>query len=171
VVRAWLDLFVGYLGDRVAVNFKSELREIIKETKYLDKMGYMVPEAAMNVALQETKYYSYEESLNAMLIVYSSVLGLLDPVEKKLLNAHINDLKRVMKPGFTRLNWNSLGIPEFIHRCNVEINKFSSIVNQIKKSAANIEHVVAEISRTMLIKVEPEAEIKDAFVSFHVFNG
>jgi dynein heavy chain len=131
-------------------------------------MGYMVPEAAMNVALQETKYYSYEESLSAMLIVYSSVLGLLDPVEKKLLNSHINDLKRVMKPGFTRLNWNSLGIPEFIQRCNVEINKFSSIVNQIKKSAANIEHVVAEISRTMLIKAAPETEIKDAFVSFKV---
>lgn len=124
----------------------------------------MVPEAAMNVALQETKYYSYEESLNSMLIGYTAVLGLLDTVEKKLLVTHINDLKRVMKPGFTRLNWNSLGIPEFIHRCNVEINKFSSIVNQIKKSSANIEQVVSDISRAMLIKVPSETGIQDAFV-------
>lgn len=158
--------FAGAMSHRVVVNFKAELREIIKETKYLDKMGFMVPEAAMNVALQEAKYYSYEESLNSMLIGYSSVLGLLDPVEKKLLSGHINDLNRVMKPGFTRLNWNSLGIPEFIQRCNVEINKFSSIVNQIKKSAANIENVVTEISRTALIRIPQDGEILDAFVLF-----
>lgn len=38
--------------EKVYVNFRPELRDIIKETKYLDKMGLMVPEAALNVALQ-----------------------------------------------------------------------------------------------------------------------
>jgi dynein heavy chain len=38
--------------EKVYVNFRPELREIIKETKYLDKLGFMVPEAALNVALQ-----------------------------------------------------------------------------------------------------------------------
>ena len=38
--------------EKIFVNFKSELRDIIKETKYLDRMNFMVPEAALNVALQ-----------------------------------------------------------------------------------------------------------------------
>jgi dynein heavy chain, axonemal len=38
--------------EKVTVNFRPELKEIIKETKYLDKLGFMVPEAALNVALQ-----------------------------------------------------------------------------------------------------------------------
>ena len=38
--------------EKVFVNFRPELKEIIKETKYLDKLGFMVPESALNVALQ-----------------------------------------------------------------------------------------------------------------------
>ena len=38
--------------EKITVNFRPELKEIIKETKYLDKMGYSVPEAALNIALQ-----------------------------------------------------------------------------------------------------------------------
>ncbi|KAJ3114591.1 Dynein heavy chain 10, axonemal [Phlyctochytrium bullatum] len=38
--------------EKISVNFRPELKEIIKETKYLDKMGFLVPEAALNVALQ-----------------------------------------------------------------------------------------------------------------------
>ncbi|KAJ3224095.1 Dynein heavy chain 10, axonemal [Clydaea vesicula] len=156
--------------EKVLVNLKPELREIIKETKYLDKMGYMVPESALNVALQETKYYTYVESLNTMLAGYSGILELLDPIEKKLLHVHLNDLKRVMNPGFSRLNWNSLGIPEFILKCNQEINKCSSMVNQLRKNSANITHVVDSISRTMLIKEPAENDIQDAFEFFDYIN-
>ena len=37
------------------------------ETKYLDRMGVDIPEAALNVALQEKTYYNLVERLNAML--------------------------------------------------------------------------------------------------------
>jgi dynein heavy chain len=40
------------LHEKIKVNFKAELQEIIKEAKYLDKMGFTVPESALNVALQ-----------------------------------------------------------------------------------------------------------------------
>ncbi|KAI8847268.1 dynein heavy chain and region D6 of dynein motor-domain-containing protein [Chytridium lagenaria] len=124
-----------------------EKNEKILETKYLDKMGFLVPEAALNVALQDEKYYTYVENLNSMLANYNAVLDLLDSAERKLLQAHILELKRVMKPGFTRLNWNSLGIPEFIQRCNQEINKFSSMyrakVSEYWTVAYQMESLVA----------------------------
>lgn len=104
--------------ERATVNFRPELKEIIKETKYLDKLGLAVPEAAMNVALQDDKYYELVENLRIMLNSYYGVMDSLDAPEKKLLTVHIAELGRVLKPGFTRLNWNSLGIPEFLVRCN-----------------------------------------------------
>lgn len=152
-------------SEKVSVNFRFELKDIIKETKYLDKMGFNIPEAALNIALQEDKYFNYVENLNSMLKNYSAVLDLLDSAEKKLLQAHITELKRVMNPGFSRLNWNSLGIPEFIQRCNQEINKFSSLVNQIRKNSANVAHAVDQITRAMLVKEPPTDEIQDAFVN------
>ncbi|KAI8814786.1 dynein heavy chain and region D6 of dynein motor-domain-containing protein [Cladochytrium replicatum] len=156
--------------ERLQVNFKPELKELIKETKYLDKMGFSVPEASMNVALQEEKYYAYVENLSTMLTSYNNVLELLDGVERKLLAVHIQELKRVMKAGLTRLNWNSLGIPEFIQRCNQEINKFSSMVNQIRKNSSNIANAVEQISRAVLVKEPPSDEIVDAHEFFDIIN-
>lgn len=45
--------------DRVAafsINFSPALREIINETKYLEQLGFPVPELARNIALQEDKF-------------------------------------------------------------------------------------------------------------------
>eukprot|EP00842_Homolaphlyctis_polyrhiza_P003630 jgi/Hompol1/4268/HPOL_001758-RA len=156
--------------ERIAVNFRQELRDIIKETKYLDKMNFVVPEAALNVALQEEKYYYLVENLNSMLKAYHNVMDPLDAAEKKLLHVHISELKRVMKPGFTRLNWNSLGIPEFIQRCTLEINKFSSLVNQTRKNSSNINRAIEQIASALLIKEPPRDDIIDAHEFFDMIN-
>lgn len=37
--------------------------------------------------------------------------------QANLLEDHIRDLRRVIRPGFKRLNWNSLGINEFVLKC------------------------------------------------------
>ena len=37
---------------RVEVNFHGDLIELIRETRYLDRMGFHIPEIALNVALQ-----------------------------------------------------------------------------------------------------------------------
>jgi hypothetical protein len=36
----------------VVVNFHGDLVELIRETRYLDRMGFAIPEIALNVALQ-----------------------------------------------------------------------------------------------------------------------
>lgn len=38
------------------INFAPALREIINEAKYLEQLGFIVPELARNVALQEDKF-------------------------------------------------------------------------------------------------------------------
>lgn len=161
---------VSSIPDSVIVNFRSELRDIIKEAKYLDKLGFAIPESALNIALQEEKYFGFVENLESMLQSYHEVIQSLDAAEKKLLSEHISELHRVMKAGFTRLNWNSLGIPEFIQRCNQEINKFSSMVNQIKKNSANISNLVDQIAKTMLVSEPPSETIFEAHEFFDYIN-
>lgn len=164
------DLFVLEDSDEIIVNFRPELKDIIKETKYLDYLGFMVPEAALNIALQDEKYTEYVENLKTMLQSYKTIMESLEPAERKLLASHLEELKRVIKPGFTRLNWNSLGIPDFIGRCNQEINKFSAMVNQIKKNSSNISHAVDAIAQAMLVKEPPSEDILDAHEFFEFIN-
>lgn len=45
----------GEKSTRFTVNFSPKLREIINETKYMEHLGFPVPEIARNVALQEDK--------------------------------------------------------------------------------------------------------------------
>lgn len=95
-----------------------------------------------------------------------NVIDVLNSAERKLLFANLNEIKRVVKPGLFRLNWNSLGIPEYLVKCNQEINKVSSLVNQIRKNSSNITYIIDQISQCILVKEPPGDEIIDASVSF-----
>ena len=59
------------------INFNKTLHSIIRETKYLDAMGFQLPEVALNVALQDEKYRSYIENISLMLQVMSQSTPLI----------------------------------------------------------------------------------------------
>ena len=63
------------------MNFAPELSETIAETKYLEKLGYAVPELARNIALQEEKLLGYQDGLAHCLHRYHSVLASLPEAE------------------------------------------------------------------------------------------
>ena len=63
------------------VNFSPELAEVIAEAKYLEKLGYSVPDMARSVALQEDKFVSFQDSLNRCLQRYHFALAQLNEAE------------------------------------------------------------------------------------------
>ena len=67
------------------VSFAHDLKMIIKESRYLDKLGFRIPESALNVTLQESKYQSISRSLTSKLQFYDQLISSLKPVEKILL--------------------------------------------------------------------------------------
>ena len=135
------------------VNFSPKLSLIIRESKHLDRMGFEIPEAALNVTLQEDKYHEYVQQLNAMLRRYDTVLSELTPVETSLLSAQISKLQKALKPGFEPFNWNSLHIPTFYQNCNHAINEFQNMVSQVKKSSMSIEEVISTVAKMRLVRL------------------
>ncbi|NXE53497.1 DYH10 protein, partial [Casuarius casuarius] len=138
-----------------SVNFSPRLQEIISETKYMEQMGFPVPEMARNVALQEDKYLRYIDGLKNMLDHYHRLMGTLNEAETKLLDDHIQELWRVFRSGHRRLNWNSLGISDFIVRCTQAIGKFESLIHQIHKTSEDINNKLLLIESTNLFKSPP----------------
>lgn len=131
---------------KVEVNFHGDLIELIRETRYLDRMGFPIPEIALNVALQEVKYHQWLEGLDLMLQHYYDVISQLLPIESDLMKRKLDELEVSLQPGFTILNWNSLGIPEFITACSKAINTFQQVVKQVQKNSSIIEQVVFTIA-------------------------
>ncbi|XP_064378089.1 dynein axonemal heavy chain 10 [Dromaius novaehollandiae] len=138
-----------------SVNFSPRLQEIISETKYMEQMGFPVPEMARNVALQEDKYLRYIDGLKNMLDHYHRLMGTLNEAETKLLDDHIQELWRVFRSGHRRLNWNSLGISDFIVCCTQAIGKFESLIHQIHKTSEDINDKLLLIESTNLFKSPP----------------
>ncbi|NXJ94226.1 DYH10 protein, partial [Corythaixoides concolor] len=135
------------------VNFPPMLREIIIETKYMDQLGFPVPELARYVALQEHKYLRYTNGLKNMLDRYHKLMGTLNEVETKLLDDHIQELWGLFKSGHRRLTWNSLGsIGDFIVQCREAIRKFELLVRRIHNNSEDISSKLLFIESTNLFK-------------------
>ncbi|XP_009955032.1 PREDICTED: dynein heavy chain 10, axonemal, partial [Leptosomus discolor] len=134
------------------VNFSPILHEIIIETKYMEQLGFPVPETARYVALQEDKYLRYRSRLENMLDRYHKLMATLNEAETKLLDHHIQELWRVFKPGHRRLHWNSLGIGDFFVQCTQAIRKFESLVHQVHNNAEDISNKLLFIKSRNLFK-------------------
>ncbi|NXK07793.1 DYH10 protein, partial [Herpetotheres cachinnans] len=134
------------------VNFSPILQEVIIETKYMEQLGFPVPEVARYVALQEDKYLRYRNRLKNMLDCYHKLMETLNEAETKLLDDHIQELWRVFKSGHRRLNWNSLGIGDFIVQCTQAIRKFESLVHHIHNISEDISNKLLFIESTNLFK-------------------
>ena len=147
---------------RIVTNFNPGLLLTIRETKYLSQLDsrYQIPQKAQNVFLQADKYYRYVADIKDMLVQYHAALGVLSTAERSLLTQHIENLKAVTKPGFETLNWNSLGIEDFIQTCRNGIGDFQSIATQVQKTSDYVEGVVHNIGNAVLV-VPPSSEDGD----------
>ena len=91
---------------------------IIREAKFLDRIGKNIPDTIINIALQEKDYARHIDKLNQLLRSYDSVLIDLKPIEQSLLTNQIGTLNGIMRKGVENHNWFSLSIPEYINECN-----------------------------------------------------
>ncbi|KAK9522770.1 hypothetical protein VZT92_019216 [Zoarces viviparus] len=140
------------MGARYIVNFAPEIQEIISETKHLASLGYAAPDLAQNVALQEHKFIGYVTDLNNVVNSYHSVMNSLSEMLFIMLAQQIEVIKKEMHFGCKRLNWNSLGILDFINQGRQAVSKFESLVNMVQENERGIESKLQSMVMANLLK-------------------
>ncbi|KAA0154745.1 hypothetical protein FNF29_02274 [Cafeteria roenbergensis] len=141
------------------VNFSSELNTVIREAKLLDRLGFEIPEAALNVTLQESTFHDTVARLREMLHRYHAAVDDLKPIECQLLQRKLAELRSAIRPGFSPLNWNSLHIAAYIEDVGKRLTEFSNTLLQVRKSADNLEDTCTEIGQAVLVR---EEDLRDA---------
>jgi len=106
----------------------------------------------LNVALQEEKYKEFNEQLELLVDSYDQVVGDLTDVQRNLLDRQIQALDKCLRPGLQVLNWNSLGILDFIEEGNRGVAALRSVRDQVEKSQERIESVVEAIENAVLVR-------------------
>lgn len=87
-----------------------------------------------------------------MLREYNEAVHTLSPIEKKLLESHIQKLNKVLDQGYESKNLSSLGINDFIENCRTAINSFRDTKKKVAKSAGMIEDIVRNIEEAVILK-------------------
>ena len=135
-----------------SVNFSDGLRDAIREAKFLDRLGFALPEMALNVALQEARFHSLTERLALVLAEYHRLLASMTTVEARVLSVQLAELRDVVRTGFAPLCWKSQRIDDFIVGARQAIASVDSLRQTLAKSSASIADIVDAIGGTSLIE-------------------
>jgi len=140
--------------DHLFVNFDREILQLIRETKCLQRVHVEVPRTARMVLVHEDKYKSYYNQLFFALTEYDRVIGMVIPLMKPLLEAHLNDLEHKIQPGRVLLTWQSMNIDSYLQRMHTGLSKFEELMKKLNDILDHrIEGNLRTISKTLLVEL------------------
>jgi dynein heavy chain len=163
-------------NNQLYVNFDKEVFQLIRETKFLNRMGIEISESAKMALLQEEKFKHYHDELTHLLREYRRVGSLVKPITKNLLKPHLENLEFQLRPGMVSLTWSSMGIEEYIKSVWTVLNDLDQLVLTVNDLIENrIEANLKMVSRVLLVELPSEKELVllDEFVQrqeLHVRN-
>lgn len=123
----------------IEVNFNPYILEAILEAKYLEALGFKIPESVKSASILEQSFHGNIYLLKNFIAIFKAEMSNLTEVDFMVLEEHLKDLLRVVLAGTKRINWRSAGVGDFVERCHSQLESFTSIVDQYKKNINRIE--------------------------------
>ena len=144
------------------VNFDKEIMQLMRETKYLQRMGIEVPESAKMVLLQEEKFKTYYNQLSYALKEYDRVMSTIVPVAKPLLGPHVEDMEKRLEPGMYALTWSSMNIDGYLARIHGGLAKMEDLISKMNDVLDNrVEANLKQVARISLVDLPgPELHVR-----------
>jgi len=153
-------------GD-LLVNFDKEIIQLMRETRYLQRMGIEVPESAKMVLLQEEKFKEYYNQLSYALKEYDRVMDLIVPVVKPLMKSHLDDIEKKLHPGMYVLTWSSMNIDGYLHRVHKGLAHLELMIGKVNDMLENrIDANLKAVARLPLVTLPSDESFTfDDFLS------
>lgn len=146
--------------NKLYVNFDREILQLIRETKYLDRMGIEIPESAKITLFQEEKFKMFYSQLHWALTEYDRIVSRVIPVTAIILKPHFSDMEYKLRPGMFTLTWTSMNIDSYINHVHSGLQKLDALVNNINDIIENrIEKNLKIVSKTLLVKLPDTSSI------------
>lgn len=134
------------------VNFDSEILQLIRETKCLNRVGIEIPESARTILFQEDKFKQYYDDLTYLLREYKRVKSRVVKVVEPLLTAALEDLEYRLRPGMITLTWTSMNIAAFKKHVHTGLHRLDDLISTVNDIIENrIENNLRVIARTLLV--------------------
>jgi dynein heavy chain len=80
----------------------------------------------------------------------------MSSLEMSLMEIHVNDMNKVLSPGFTTLYWSSQRISAYIAVAFHALEKFRSTLGEVRKHSSSIENIIKQIEQESLIDIDSD---------------
>ena len=145
---------------RLLVNFDRDILQLMREAKYLQRMGIEVPESAKMVLLQEEKFKLYYNQLSHVLKEAERIEKSIPAPLRPLLQPHIVDLEQKVQPGLFVLTWTSMNIDSYLHNIHKAMTALDDLVRNVSDMLNNrVEANVAKISKARLVRLPTDKTV------------
>ena len=139
---------------KYVVNFDPEILQLIREAKCLSRLGIesSIPSTARMVLLQEAKFKTSFNQLKFLVNEYERICGMILPIARDILIAHVEDLDLRIRPGMTTLTWTSMNIDSYIQSVQTGLTNFEDLLANLNDIIENrIEKNLHHVGRCMLV--------------------
>ena len=134
------------------VNFDREIMQLMREAKYLQRIGVEVPDSAKMVLLQEEKFKHYFNELTYAVSQYEEVMESIPKVARALMQPHVDDLERKVQPGMFILTWTSMNIDGYLHRIHRGLARLRELIKAVSDCIENrIDGNLKAMSKIQLV--------------------
>ncbi|KAJ1555489.1 Dynein heavy chain 8, axonemal, partial [Nowakowskiella sp. JEL0078] len=152
-------LLVGDQEGRLYVNFDPQISQLAKETRYMQRLGLDVPDGVRNICLKEMYYKNLSNSLQHILHTRKRVQDKVQPILKRAMGPHFDELDRILQPGMTALTWTSLNLDTYIHSNLQQLTRLEELVDRLLDIIeCRIEMGVRRIAELSMLEVPSDSE-------------
>eukprot|EP00957_Ditylum_brightwellii_P183779 13998596-Ditylum_brightwellii.AAC.1 len=109
------------VNGRIFVNFDPNILVLIKEAKYLSRLGLLVPNNIKLILVREKCFQKSRALLASFIDAYEDVKGSRDILLFKMLRPFWKKLGVTLDQGLTTITWSSSNIDEFIHQASQDV--------------------------------------------------
>ena len=135
-------------NNKLYVNFDSEILTLIREAKWLARIGIELPESVKIVLLQEDKFKRNCNELQYVLKEDKRIVSKIRPNTKSLLVPHLEDFEYKLRPEIVTLTWTSMNIKEYLHHIHSGLSKIEQLIININDIMENrIENNIKALSK------------------------
>lgn len=122
---------------KLYVNFDQNVLMLMREARYLQVIGFEIPNSAKMVLLLEDKLRKYYAEISHILTIYNRLVESITPKTRALLDPHLSDLDNALSPAIETMTWTSMNIDSFLTRVKQALARFEALVTQINDITTN----------------------------------
>ncbi|XP_063046887.1 dynein axonemal heavy chain 11 [Engraulis encrasicolus] len=135
-----------------SLNFHPALTSVLREVKYLGMLrNENIPKAALHLFSKRETLYLYTSSLSLVTQWYNRLHSSILPVELRLVEAELEEVRRTLSPALNELQWSQDELGSYIQSTRTLVEGLSTRVQRSKANLETLHGIMGVFSHTACV--------------------